>query len=1300
MSYQQKIETFFNKLNLLCISDKFSLEKQLNYIAKNKLYNEESYTKISSLFQSAIERYNVRLATKPNKIEYPIELPVSDKKNEIYNLIKNSQVTIIAGETGSGKTTQIPKICLELGLGIKGYIGHTQPRRLAARSVANRIAQELNSEIGDIVGYKVRFSDHVQESTLIKLMTDGILLAEIQQDRLLTKYDTIIIDEAHERSLNIDFILGYLKQLLPKRPDLKVIITSATIDVDRFSQHFNNAPIIEVSGRTFPVEIRYRPNENTDNEDDQDFQGIINAIDELSHEKVGDILIFLTGEREIRDLAYTLQKLELKNTEIVPLYARLSASEQNRIFQSHIGRRIILSTNVAETSLTVPGIKYVIDTGLVRISRYSYRTKVQRLPIEPISQASANQRAGRCGRTSNGICIRLYDEQDFSSRPRFTDPEILRTNLASVILQMTALDLGNITAFPFVEAPEKKHISDGIRLLEELNAIYSKNGHYYLTDIGKMLAQLPIDPRLARMLVEAKKHGAVKELMVITAGLSIQDPRERPFDKQQASDEQHRRFADKQSDFIAFNNLWHYIQEKQKELSSKQFRQLCHKEFLNYLRIKEWQDIYTQIRQTIKQIGYSINSIEANYQAIHISILSGLLSHIGIKELEKHEYIGARNIKFAIFPGSGVFKSLPKWCIANELVETTRLWGRNVAKIEVEWIEPLAKHLCKSQYSEPRWSKKQGVAVANEKVTLFGLPIVTNRTINFSKIDPKLSRELFIRHALIYGEWNAQYSFYLHNKSLINEIEDLEHKYRRQDILVEEDTLFNFYDKKIPKTITSTKLFDSWWKKQSKTQPQSLIFNKNDLIQSKELLDQKYLYPDFWAYKNFKLPISYKFDIGSELDGATINIPIAILNQIDNEICFQWQVPGLREQLIIALIKSLPKNIRRNLVPAPNYAHAFLERVQPYKEDLLQSLEKEFRRMTGIVIKRDDWQLEQLPSYLTLSFSITNDKNEAIATGKDLTELRKKLNKSIQNELVKITQSTSNTIEKDNITNWDFGNLPQVYENKLDNLVVKAYPTLVDNKESVSIKLVNTEEQQKSLLKTGIRRLIYINIPSPIKYLHEKLPNKAKLGLYFNPFGSIKELIDDCIFCGIDLLIKQNNGLTFEESHFVHLLNKIKNDINPTIVTTAQHVEKILTLNYNISKKLKGRLDLRAALSLNDIKTQLSKLIYKGFVTKTGYERLNDLYRYLTAIEKRLDKLFIDPNKDRLQMLKVESVTSKYNELLNNIERYKDSLPQIEEIRWMIEELRVNLFAQQIGTPYPISEKRIFQAIEDLANRR
>ena len=1284
------------QLGELMLRDQQRLQRRLQGARKIKNPDAQlaAAVEIESDMTLALRKVQSRAATCP-KITYPENLPVSQKKQDILQAIRDHQVVIVAGETGSGKTTQLPKICLELGRGVKGLIGHTQPRRLAARTVANRIADELETPLGGSVGYKVRFNDQVGENTLVKLMTDGILLAEIQQDRLLMQYDTLIIDEAHERSLNIDFILGYLRELLPKRPDLKVIITSATIDPQRFSRHFNNAPIIEVSGRTYPVEVRYRPVvDDADDTDRDQLQAIFDAVDELGREGPGDILIFMSGEREIRDTADALNRLNLPHTEVLPLYARLSNSEQNRVFQSHHGRRIVLATNVAETSLTVPGIKYVIDPGTARISRYSFRTKVQRLPIEPVSQASANQRKGRCGRVSDGICIRLYAEQDFLSRPEFTDPEILRTNLASVILQMTSLGLGDIAAFPFVEAPDKRNILDGVRLLEELGAIKTaENGHYQLTSQGRQLAQLPIDPRLARMVLEAQKSGSVREVMIITAALSIQDPRERPMDKQQASDEKHRRFADKDSDFLAYVNLWDWLKEQQKEHSSSQFRRLCRNDFLNYLRVREWQDIYTQLRQVVKELGLPVNSEPSDYRSVHTALLTGLLSHIGQKDADKQEFTGARNARFSIFPGSGLFKKPPKWTMVAELVETSRLWGRIAARIEPEWIEPLAQHLVKHSYSEPHWSKSQGAVMASEKVTLFGLPIVAARSVNYSTIDPLLCRELFIRHALVEGDWQTRHAFFAANLKLRAEVEELEHKSRRRDILVDDETLFAFYDQRIPNDVVSGRHFDNWWKNAGKQNPDLLSFEKEMLIKDGANQVSALDYPNTWYQGNLKLRLTYQFEPGTDADGVTVHIPLPILNQVEQQ-GFEWQIPGIRRELIIALIKSLPKPVRRNFVPAPNYAEAFLGRVTPLEMPLLDSLERELRRMTGVTVSREDWQWDQVPDHLKMTFRVVGEKHKTLREGKDLTALKLKLKDKVQETLSAVADDG---LEQSNLHIWSFGKLPEFYEQKRGGYSMKAYPALVDEKDSVAIRLFDSEQEQRQAMWQGTRRLLLLNIPSPIKYLHEKLPNKAKLGLYFNPYGRVLDLIDDCISCGIDKLIAEHGGPVWQEENFARLQELVRGELNETVVGVAKQVEQILTAVFNINKRLKGRVDISLALALSDIKTQLGALVYRGFVTNNGWKRLPDTLRYLQAIERRLEKLAIDPHRDRAQMLRVEQVQQAWQQWLNKLPPKRLQDDEVKEVRWMIEELRVSLFAQQLGTPYPISDKRILQTIEQLS---
>ena len=1289
-------QSLFSQLIDIMLVDKRRLSARIHGIGKIK--SQETQQAVADEIQQQIEQARLRVESRKSAVQNPIvfpeSLPVSQRKAEIEKLLSEHQVIVVAGETGSGKTTQLPKMCLELGFGNLGTIGHTQPRRIAARSVAARIAEELKTELGDLVGYKVRFNDQISDNTQIKLMTDGILLAEIQTDRFLNQYSCLIIDEAHERSLNNDFILGYLKQLLPRRPDLKVIITSATIDVERFSKHFNNAPIIEVSGRTYPVEVRYRP---VAEEDDQDqLQGILNAVDELQAEGRGDILIFMNGEREIRDTAEALQKQNLKHTEILPLFARLSAQEQNKIFYPSSLNRIVLATNVAETSLTVPGIKYVIDPGTARISRYSYRTKVQRLPIEQISQASANQRKGRCGRVSEGICIRLYSEEDFNNRPEFTDPEILRTNLASVILQMTALGLDDIEAFPFVDAPDKRHIQDGVKLLEELGAfetVQTQSGEKRrLTAIGRQLAQLPVDPRLAKMLLSAVDFGSVYEVMIIVSALSIQDPRERPTEKQQASDEKHRRFADKKSDFLAFLNLWHYVQEQQKELTKNQFRRQCQKDFLNYLRIREWQDIYQQIRLAVREMGLPINSEKAEYQQIHTALLSGLLSHIGLKEAEKQQYLGARNAHFAIFPNSVLFKKQPKWVMAAELVETSKLWGRMVAEIEPEWIELLAEHLTKKSYSEPRWSKSRGAVIADEKVSLYGVPIVAARPVNYGAIDPRVSREIFIQSALVEGDWNTKHKFFKQNQQLIREVEELEHKSRRRDILVDERTLFEFYDQRIGTDVVSQKHFDTWWKKTEKQDPELLNFERSFLINDDAEQVSKLDFPNFWHQGNLKLKLTYQFEPGTDADGVTVHIPLPLLNQVEMT-GFDWQIPGLREELVIALIKSLPKSYRRNFVPAPNYAQAFLSRAVPLEKPLLDTLIYELRRMTGVTVEAEHWNWEQIPSHLKMTFRVVDENGKKIAESMNLDELKFNLKDRVQES---ISAVADDGIEQSGLHIWNFADLPQCYEQKQRGFSVKAFPAIVDEKDAVGIKLFETEFEQAVAMQQGLRRLLLLNVPSPIKYLHEKLPNKAKLGLYFTPFGRVLDLIDDCIACAVDKLIADFGGFVWNEEGFDKLRDFVRENVNEVTVDIAQKVEQILTLTHQLNQRLKGKMDFTMAFALSDMKSQITGLIYQGFVQKSGYARLPDLLRYLQAIDKRMDKLAQDVNRDRAAMLRVEQVQQAYQQLLAKLPKSKPISDEVAEIRYMIEELRVSLFAQQLGTKYQVSEKRILNVINQI----
>lgn len=1257
----------------------------------------------------AEERIAVRRARVP-AVSYPEQLPVSQKKDEIAAAIRDHQVVIVAGETGSGKTTQIPKICVELGRGLRGMIGHTQPRRIAARTVAERVAEELDTPLGETVGWKVRFTDQVnQDSTFIKLMTDGILLAEIQTDRELRAYDTIIIDEAHERSLNIDFLLGYLAQLLPRRPDLKVVITSATIDPERFSRHFGDAPIIEVSGRTYPVEVRYRPLLEDDSEDaDRDqITAICDAVEELQGEGKGDILVFLSGEREIRDTADALVKKNYRFTEVLPLYARLSHAEQHRVFQPHTGRRIVLATNVAETSLTVPGIKYVIDPGFARISRYSHRTKVQRLPIEPISQASANQRKGRCGRTSDGICIRLYSEDDFVARPEFTDAEILRTNLASVILQMTAAGLGDIEKFPFIDPPDHRNIRDGVQLLQELGALdpTQKDVRKRLTDSGRKLAQLPVDPRLARMVLEADKNGCVREVMVIAAALSIQDPRERPADKQTQADQQHARFRDETSDFLAYLNLWRYVREQQKERGSSSFRRMCKQEYLNFLRIREWQDIYTQLRTVAKQMGIHLNEDDAPADRIHVSLLAGLLSHIGMKDVKegaKNEYLGARSAKFAVFPGSALFKKPPRFVMSAELVETSRLWARVNAKIEPEWVEPLAEHLLKRTYSEPHWEKDQAAVMAYEKVTLYGVPIIAQRKVNYGRIDPEVSRELFIRNALVEGDWRTHHKFFADNRKLLSEVEELEHRARRRDIVVDDETLFDFYDERVPDHVVSGAHFDSWWKRKRHEQPDFLDFEREMLIRESAEAVTKADYPDTWRQGALKFRVTYQFEPGADADGVTVHIPLQVLNQAMDE-GFDWQIPGLREELVTELIRSLPKPIRRNYVPAPNFAKRFLDTAVPLQEPLTVTMARELKRMVGVPFTAEDFDWSKVPEHLRITFRIVDERRRKLAEDKDLDALKLQLKPKARKALSQAAAATASreggeSLERQGLADWSIGSLTRVFETRRAGQPVKAYPALVDDGDLVSVRLFDTEAEQQQAMWKGTRRLILRNIPvNPAKFASEKLTNAQKLALSANPHGSIQALFDDCAMAAADKLIGDFGGPAWDEESYRKLYDKVRAEIVDTTVRTVGQVQQVLAAWQAAERRLKAVRSPALLANLTDVRKQLDALVRPGFVTAAGLGRMPDLMRYLIAVDRRLQQMPTNVQRDTTRMEKVHEMQDEYAWLLEQMPQGRPVPQQVLDVRWMLEELRVSYFAHALGTAYPISDKRIVKTIDALA---
>ncbi|MFD3314755.1 ATP-dependent RNA helicase HrpA [Streptomyces sp. NPDC058694] len=1296
------------RLTELSLRDAHRLGRRLE--GARKIRKPEARAAVLAEIEAEVAKGEARMAERASRvpaITYPEQLPVSQKKDDIAAAIRDHQVVIVAGETGSGKTTQIPKICMELGRGVRGMIGHTQPRRIAARTVAERVADELDVPLGEAVGWKVRFTDQVNpDGTFVKLMTDGILLAEIQTDRELYAYDTIIIDEAHERSLNIDFLLGYLAQLLPRRPDLKVVITSATIDPERFSRHFGDAPIVEVSGRTYPVEVRYRPLLEEDGEDsDRDqITAICDAVEELQGEGKGDILVFLSGEREIRDTADAITKRNYRFTEVLPLYARLSHAEQHRVFQQHTGRRIVLATNVAETSLTVPGIKYVIDPGTARISRYSHRTKVQRLPIEPVSQASANQRKGRCGRTSDGICIRLYSEDDFLARPEFTDAEILRTNLASVILQMTAAGLGDIEKFPFIDPPDHRNIRDGVQLLEELGALdpSQKDARKRLTDRGRKLAQLPVDPRLARMVLEADKNGCVREVMVIAAALSIQDPRERPADKQTQADQQHARFRDETSDFLAYLNLWRYVREQQKERGSSSFRRMCKQEYLNFLRIREWQDIYTQLRTVAKQMGIHLNEDDAPEQQVHLSLLAGLLSHIGMKDVKegaKNEYVGARNAKFAIFPGSALFKKPPRFVMSAELVETSRLWARVNARIEPEWVEPLAEHLLKRTYSEPHWEKDQAAVMAYEKVTLYGVPIIAQRKVNYGRIDQEASRELFIRNALVEGDWRTHHKFFADNRKLLTEVEELEHRARRRDILVDDETLFDFYDQRVPEHVVSGAHFDSWWKHKRHEEPELLDFERSMLINERAGDVSKDDYPDTWRQGPLKFRVTYQFEPGADADGVTVHVPLQVLNQVTDE-GFDWQIPGLREEVVTELIRSLPKPIRRNYVPAPNFAQRFLDRAVPLQEPLTTTMARELKRMVGVPLTADDFDWSRVPDHLKITFRIVDERRRKLAEDKDLETLKLRLKPKARQAISQAAAATAEregggAIERTGLTDWTIGSLTRVFETRRAGQPVKAFPALVDDGDTVSVRLFDTEAEQQQAMWKGTRRLIVRNIPvNPAKFASDKLTNAHKLALSANPHGSVQALFDDCATAAADKLIADFGGPAWDEESYRKLYEKVRAEIVDTTVRTVDQVQQVLAAWQACERRLKGVRSAVLLANLTDVRKQLDALVKPGFVTETGLRRLPDLMRYLVAADRRLQQMPTNVQRDTSRMEKVHEMQDEYAWLLEQMPQGRPVPSSVLDIRWMIEELRVSYFAHALGTAYPVSDKRIVKAID------
>ena len=1338
--------------------DRFLLRQKLGRI--ERMANEQKpfdhlLTQLGHDIQQSKSIRDARIKSLP-KPTYPADLPVVGKKDDIARTIAKNQVTIICGETGSGKTTQLPKILLELGRGVDGMIGHTQPRRIAARSVAARIASELNTPLGHTVGYKVRFSDRISNDTCIKLMTDGILLAETTGDRFLNNYDTLIIDEAHERSLNIDFLLGYLKQLLPKRPDLKIIITSATIDPQRFSRHFNNAPIVEVSGRTFPVEVRYRPiqSEDPEMEDVTQIQGILDAIDELWRDAPGDTLVFLSGEREIRETAEALRKHHPPGVqqmpEVLPLYAKLSADDQNRIFSIGSRRRIILTTNVAETSLTVPGIKYVIDSGYARISRYSPRTKVQRLPIERISRASANQRMGRCGRISDGICIRLYSLADFESQIEFTEPEIQRTNLASVILQMTSLRLGDVGEFPFVEPPDYRMIKDGYHTLHEIRAIDDSN---QLTDLGRELARLPIDPRIGTMLLASRDEQCIGEMLIIASALCIPDPRERPMDKQDAADTAHSAFRDVNSDFLGFLKIWNWFIDRQKHLSNSKLRRACHDNFISYVRMREWIDIHHQLHSLVAEIGvekaqtknifeasvvqtrsqdrstrnadHSMrnpavtnpamdvaigrtkkiiagktnadpleelhnrpgNIVPAKFDSIHRSILLGLLGNIGLKG-DGFEYTGARGSKFSIFPGSSLFSARPKWIVAGELVETTRLYARTVARIQPEWIERLAEHLIKRSHTDPRWQPERGYVVASEKVSLYGLIVVPQRSVHYGPINPKESREIFIRCALVERDWRTTAPFFRHNLSLIEQIQTIEAKSRRTDILVDQKVIFDFYDRRIPAGIYNVPLFEKWRNETERRDSKCLFMSRRDLMRHGADEITADAFPDFAIVNDHKLAIEYDLDPGNAMDGVTLVVPLKLIDHI-SPARFEWLVPGLLREKIVELIRTLPKSVRVTFVPVTDTADAAVAKLKPSYAPLLDSLVEFLGKKSGSTVLRSDFDFSAIPSYLFMNYRVIDENRKTLAVGRDLNKIRAELGLAARDSLAAMpkTQYT-----KDNLQRWDFGDLPISIEVKRDDMTFLGYPALIDKGNSVSLMLLDTADNARVAMKTGIRRLFMVQLREDLKQIERSIPRLDAMSLNYSTIGNATDLRADFLTAVADraLCIDGDPSAIRAQAEFVKLAEAAWRRLHPCANELSGIVARVLRLYQPLQISLSGAFAPLMHASVLDMKQQLAHLVFKGFITRIPSDRMDHLPRFIEGIADRLKKLMnAGLSRDQKGM---ETVSPYWMMYLTQLEKHrKENIVDQELIvfRWMIEEFRISIFAQELGTSQPISSQRM-----------
>lgn len=1291
----QSLPTFSDIDNCMLLQ-RHRLRQQLRGLQQRERQGKPNDQGMSRLWEQ-IQRSQMQAAQRKQALpvpQFPSELPISEKRDEIAALIAKHPVIILCGETGSGKSTQLPKICLGLGRGVFGRIGHTQPRRIAARALATRISSELGRELGECVGYKVRFHDRVGPASHIKLMTDGMLLAEVHQDPFLNEYDTLIIDEAHERSLNIDFLLGYLKGLLPKRPDLKLIITSATIDPERFAEHFRGAPIINVSGRTYPVEVRYQPpeEEGGSERDNPMQQAIVDAVDQLSRIDRGDILLFLSGEREIRETVENLRKHKLPLTELLPLYARLGPAEQGRIFKPGGSRRIILATNVAETSLTVPGIRYVIDAGYARISRYSHRSKVQRLPVERISQASANQRKGRCGRVAAGVCIRLYSEEDFEARAGFTEPEIQRTNLASVILQMKLLGFGDIEAFPFLDPPDSRLIKDGYRVLEEIGAVDKTRR---VTRIGRQLARLPVDPRVGRMLYTAAHTHCLNEILVIAAALSIQDPRDRPMDKRQAADEAHRQFRNDESDFLGFLNLWKHLEEQRRHLTRRKFQAHCRTNFLSWTRVQEWHDTHHQLRGQMHELGHKENQVEAGYEEIHKALLTGLLSNIGLKDSGKgNEFLGGRNSRFLVFPGSGLFQKPPKWVVAAELVETTKLYARTVASIRPEWVESVSGHLVKRSYSEPHWEKRRGQVAAYERVSLFGLPLVPKRKINFGPLNPMEAREIFIRSALVEGDFDTRAPFWRRNRELIEYVVDLENRSRRRDLLVDDQLIYEYYDKRIPEEIYSTPQFDKWLRKESHNQPKLLHMRLDDLTRQEAAEHSDEQFPDVMDVNGMQLPLEYHFDPGHNQDGVTMKIPLAVLNQVSEERC-EWLIPGLLGERVIALLRGLPKPIRKSFVPVPDYANACLKVIEPSDKSLTRVLAEQLKKITGVHIPEDAWESESLPGHLRMNFQVLDEKGKQIDAGRDLIILKKRHGGKGGESYHSLPDSG---LEREGLTDWDFATLPETVEMSRGGIKLRGFPALIDEGDSVALRVLDSQLNAEKASRAGLRRLYMLKLAKDIRYLRRNLKGLEKMRLQYAKAASPsigftmqgkQGLEGELVALIVDLTFVEGLPEVRDESSFKARIEERRGELMALTNEATVLLGKILSQYQQVRKALSAATQINWMLSVSDMNQQLDRLVFQGFLQHTPYQQLKQLPRYLKALAMRIEKLQHAASRDQQLVREMQSLFQQWQ---TRDEKYRESGKideRVEEMRWQFEELRVSLFAQELGTAYPVSLKRI-----------